>query len=585
MDIKVPVGTSVAPRMGGTVTFAGERGGYGKLVEVDHGNGYVTRYGHLSTLDVAAGDKVEAGQQVALSGNTGRSTAPHLHYEVIKDGKHVDPLGQDDAIQTAFARRTPQERAAWIVKAERARVRQQTDALRAVTPVIDNQVAQLADGVVPDEGEKLTPDQFKAAGLDDDAYSQYDETWRLGEQMSLWHAKPASEILAEVDSFTPQPGSDVYAAEKKRHAVAAKAADRILTLRQEDPARYMIMHNPSISEAYQVWQENQDDPVALRNYLAASLNAQEALGIAEDKTRALPKEIAAAAAVQFGEATDASQGLGMLAGLTIGLGHAGMARQVMDELVEAGVSEYMTHALGALGRGDLWAAEGMTHAIMSGPVKIEDQGAKDGLRDAMVGQFHKGAGQVLAVAAGWMNNPEATRRTQEQAALVRLVATHRASAGVEPEKAVNEAVRMVFGGAQPLLKEDLAAVMIGKDVNANRFERGLFALREDIGAVFTDADLAALLQQPGESADEVALAAGQREQFLADLTVNARWVNHDGGYALAFPSLARFGLVVLTRADETVPVFSAEKVLEAAQFDPEELGGGLGAVGAFQITQ
>jgi len=73
------------------VTVAGWSGGYGKMVEIDHGNGFVTRYGHLSEIEVKVGQQVRLGQSVGRVGTTGRSTGPHLHYETRFDGEAVDP--------------------------------------------------------------------------------------------------------------------------------------------------------------------------------------------------------------------------------------------------------------------------------------------------------------------------------------------------------------------------------------------------------------------------------------------------------------------------------------------------------------
>jgi murein DD-endopeptidase MepM/ murein hydrolase activator NlpD len=75
----------------GVVTWSGDRYGYGNLVEIKHGNGYVTRYGHNQVNLVAVGDQVAQGQTIALMGSTGRSTGPHVHFEVHRNGKAVDP--------------------------------------------------------------------------------------------------------------------------------------------------------------------------------------------------------------------------------------------------------------------------------------------------------------------------------------------------------------------------------------------------------------------------------------------------------------------------------------------------------------
>lgn len=91
MDIAIPTGTPVSSAGEGTVVFAGRKGGYGNLVIIDHPDGRQTRYAHLSSISVAAGDPVSIGQPIALSGSTGKSTGPHLHFEVRENGKPVDP--------------------------------------------------------------------------------------------------------------------------------------------------------------------------------------------------------------------------------------------------------------------------------------------------------------------------------------------------------------------------------------------------------------------------------------------------------------------------------------------------------------
>ncbi|MCQ9615898.1 M23 family metallopeptidase [Paenalcaligenes niemegkensis] len=91
MDFAAPVGTPIAAASGGIVTEARYVPGYGKLVEINHGSGLVTRYAHASSINVRLGDVVEKGQLVARVGNTGRTTGAHLHFEVRMAGQPVDP--------------------------------------------------------------------------------------------------------------------------------------------------------------------------------------------------------------------------------------------------------------------------------------------------------------------------------------------------------------------------------------------------------------------------------------------------------------------------------------------------------------
>ena len=92
VDIPGPVGTPIYATADGIIAVAERHGGYGNLVEVNHGKGIATRYGHLSRITVAANTRVKRGQQIGLMGSTGRSTGSHLHYEVRMDGKAVNPV-------------------------------------------------------------------------------------------------------------------------------------------------------------------------------------------------------------------------------------------------------------------------------------------------------------------------------------------------------------------------------------------------------------------------------------------------------------------------------------------------------------
>jgi murein DD-endopeptidase MepM/ murein hydrolase activator NlpD len=92
IDFRTPKGTPIFSSGTGIVVHAGRNGGYGKMVEIDHGNGITTRYAHLSAVEVREGDPVAIGARIGKAGSTGRSTGPHLHYEVRRNGSAVDPI-------------------------------------------------------------------------------------------------------------------------------------------------------------------------------------------------------------------------------------------------------------------------------------------------------------------------------------------------------------------------------------------------------------------------------------------------------------------------------------------------------------
>ncbi|MFZ2508421.1 MAG: M23 family metallopeptidase [Steroidobacteraceae bacterium] len=91
VDYTAPYGTYVRASAGGRVRRAGPYGAFGRTVEIDHGDGLVTRYGHTSRILVRVGDIVLPGQPIAMVGSTGRSTGPHLHFEILRDGTQVQP--------------------------------------------------------------------------------------------------------------------------------------------------------------------------------------------------------------------------------------------------------------------------------------------------------------------------------------------------------------------------------------------------------------------------------------------------------------------------------------------------------------
>jgi murein DD-endopeptidase MepM/ murein hydrolase activator NlpD len=92
VDFAGTAGEKVVAVAAGVVTWAGERSGFGKLIEINHGDGYITRYAHNERTLVSVGQTVTRGEAVALMGSTGRSTGPHVHFEVLRNGRQVNPL-------------------------------------------------------------------------------------------------------------------------------------------------------------------------------------------------------------------------------------------------------------------------------------------------------------------------------------------------------------------------------------------------------------------------------------------------------------------------------------------------------------
>jgi murein DD-endopeptidase MepM/ murein hydrolase activator NlpD len=92
VDITAPRGTPVLAAASGVVFFAGRWAAYGKIVEIDHGNGLITRYAHLDTKNVETGARVASGESIGTVGRSGRTTGAHLHFETLVNGRTVDPM-------------------------------------------------------------------------------------------------------------------------------------------------------------------------------------------------------------------------------------------------------------------------------------------------------------------------------------------------------------------------------------------------------------------------------------------------------------------------------------------------------------
>ena len=97
IDFDAPAGTAIHAVADGVITFVGQRSGYGNVVEIDHGNGYMTRYAHNNKNLATVGERVRAGQTIARVGSTGRATGPHCHFEVWLHGRAVNPIAYVNA--------------------------------------------------------------------------------------------------------------------------------------------------------------------------------------------------------------------------------------------------------------------------------------------------------------------------------------------------------------------------------------------------------------------------------------------------------------------------------------------------------
>jgi murein DD-endopeptidase MepM/ murein hydrolase activator NlpD len=91
-DFAAPIGTPVHAPAEGVVSFAGWASGYGRLIKIQHANGIETRYGHLNAIRVEVGQRVSLGERIGDIGNSGRSTGPHLHYEIRVGGEPINPM-------------------------------------------------------------------------------------------------------------------------------------------------------------------------------------------------------------------------------------------------------------------------------------------------------------------------------------------------------------------------------------------------------------------------------------------------------------------------------------------------------------
>ena len=101
IDIAAPVGTTVVAPRDGTVLAVGNSATFGRFIQISHPEGYISIMAHLHRVTVVAGESVTQGQKVAYSGNTGRSTGPHLHYGLFRNGQYVDPVGYVDLPESA----------------------------------------------------------------------------------------------------------------------------------------------------------------------------------------------------------------------------------------------------------------------------------------------------------------------------------------------------------------------------------------------------------------------------------------------------------------------------------------------------
>jgi murein DD-endopeptidase MepM/ murein hydrolase activator NlpD len=122
VDYAAPTGTPVRTVADGVVSFSGWQNGYGKTIEIDHGNGKGTLYAHLSRQDVRKGSRVQQGQRIGAVGSTGWSTGPHLHFEFRVNGTHQDPLRVAKASEAVVLDGASKPRFEEVVRSVRAKL-------------------------------------------------------------------------------------------------------------------------------------------------------------------------------------------------------------------------------------------------------------------------------------------------------------------------------------------------------------------------------------------------------------------------------------------------------------------------------
>ncbi len=546
IDWAVPTGTRInAVADGKIVSVKNDPDGYGQWVEVEHAGGIRTRYAHLSAFSVKVGDKVARGQEVGLSGNTGRSTGPHLHFEVRKDGRPIDPTGEvadnalgnvnNSTLERTWARMTPEERDRAVAGAEKARASIQAERRHVLAPIIDDHRFQLAQGIVPSEAQRLSQSEFGEAGLSVEAFDEYNLDWDLGEQMKFWHTRPMSAIDKEVAEQKPITGQDGFQAQSARWATAVQAADRIAKLRQADPAAYVTQFNPGIQEGFEAWRAS-GKPEDFKAYTAASIAEQERLGI--DKPRALPTSAAKTLVQQFGEATGADQQLATLLPVTVGIRDDALGRRILSELTEAGLPVGVAHALDRAASGDISAAKRIVAVVGAEEVKPQDKAE----HKRLVSDAYADYSEVLAAQSRWTGQPARALRAAQEADLIGRMSAVTGDA--------EQAATDLLGHQAAVFDEDLAALIVPADTDEGTLLKGLEVLREQ--QVTGDTFLLSLRPDGGAVALQIfdTVADGLRGE--------ARWVNLGDGFGLALP-----GGGFLAGPDQQPIIITIEQAIEA----------------------
>jgi hypothetical protein len=404
----------------------------------------------------------------------------------------------------------------------------------------ENVLALLRDG--KDPGALPTEDEFGAVytpATAPAAWKKFQDQVGRARALGRVFAAPIDEqdrILAET---MPDPAKGDYGTQRREHdeLVAAVKEDRAARLK--DPAAYVLRSSPAVAAAFE---EARQDPSKAARAIRLGLEEQTRLGIPPNALAPLPKEAAAGIVERFKSAQTSDERLGLLAPVTLGLRDDTIGRKILDQLEEAGLPPAAALALERFRDGDVGAAREIMGLITADPKDAPNLGeatARD-VQTAVDEQFspagwfgETNAAGLAARAASLVADPSMQRSLELQRSTMLQLARSYAAAGMSADDAAARAYKVVYGGKQVLVDDELGAVTVPQGVDSHVLETRLEEVRRT-------ADLSWLTPKRENYPDEGAweLALRDHDQRVQDLREDGQWLDGpDGGYVLIDPVL------------------------------------------------